>query len=164
VLFAPTPSDSSLPFQGPEIERLGEDWQRVRERVLNLLRQAQQSNHGEALNDLLARLPEAKAPLDYCAQMIGVLLLNMRRATARAEGLNPFRALVTLLASEDSGLETLAGLSVGSTLSADVEGNPSTSHRLLDLVRHYQLSLGRLSQEARSALVQFLEDALETLD
>ena len=164
VLFAPTPQADSLPFQSSEIERLGEDWQRVRERVLDMLQQAQQTNHREALNDLLARLPEAKAPLDYCTQMIGVLLLNMRRATARAEGFNPFRTVSALLASEDSGLETLAGLSVGATLSADAGGSPSTTHRLLDLVRHYQISLGRLSEEARSALVQFLEDALETLD
>jgi hypothetical protein len=129
-----------------------------------MLRQAQQTNHREALNDLLARIPETNAPLDYCAQMIGVLLLNMRRATARAEGFSPFRALAALLASEDSGLEALAGLSVGATLSADDEDSPSTTRRLLDLVRHYQMSLGRLSEEARSALVQFLEDALETLD
>jgi DNA-binding PadR family transcriptional regulator len=164
VLFAPTSQATSLPFQGREMERLGEDWQRVRERVLEILQQTQQANHREALNDLLARLPEAKAPLDYCTQMIGVLLLNMRRATTRAEGLNPFRAVSGLLTSEDSGLETLAGLSVGATLSAAEEGSSSTTHRLLDLVRHYQINLGRLSGEARSALVQFLEDALETLD
>jgi DNA-binding MarR family transcriptional regulator len=164
VLFSPTPQASSLPFRSSEMVRLGEDWQRVRERVLDMLRQAQQANHREAFNDLLARLPEAKAPLDYCTQMIGVLLLNMRRATARAEGFSPFRALVTLLTIEDSGLETLAGLSVGTTLLAEADGSPSTTYRLLDLVRRYQVSLGRLSEEARSALAQFLQDALETLD
>jgi hypothetical protein len=164
VLFAPTPQATSLPFQSLEIERLGEDWQRVRERVLDILRKAQKANHREAFNDLLARLPEAKAPLDYCTQMIGVLLLNMRRATARAEGFSPFRALATLLTIEESGLETLAGLSVGATLLAEAEGSPSSTYRLLDLVRRYQVSLGRLSEEARSALAQFLQDALETLD
>lgn len=164
VVFAPTALASSLLLPGTEGERLSEDWQHVRERVLRLLRQAQQTSYREALNDLLARVPEAKAPLDYCAQMIGVLLLNMRRATLRAEGLNPFRALAALRASEDARLETLAGLSVGATLSADDEGGFSTTQRLLDLVRRYQVSLGRLSEEARSALIQLLEEALDTLD
>jgi hypothetical protein len=63
-----------------------------------------------------------------------------------------------------AGLETLAGLSVGVALGTDDESSPSLTQRLLDQTRRYQASLSRLSEEARSALVQFLEEALEALE
>ena len=58
----------------------------------------------------------------------------------------------------------LAGLSVGATLSTEEENGRSLTQRLLENAQHYQTNLGRLSEEARSLLVQFLEDALEALD
>jgi DNA-binding MarR family transcriptional regulator len=164
VVFSPTPRAARLRPLSLEDNRLGEDWQNMRQRVLNKLQDAREANHREALNDLLARLPEAKAPLDYCTQMIGVLLLNMRRAKAQAEGLSPYRVLAALQIDGYAGLETLAGLSVGATLSADDETGSPLTQRLLDHARNYQAALGRLSEDARSALVQFLEEALEALD
>jgi hypothetical protein len=53
---------------------------------------------------------------------------------------------------------------VGATLSADDEVELSRTKELLNHVRSYQSSLSRLSGEARSALVQFMEEALEALD
>jgi hypothetical protein len=141
-----------------------EEWQSVRERVLNRLREAREADHREVLSDLLERLPEAKAPLAYCTEMIGVLLLNMRRVKARAGQLSPFRTLAALWASNGTALETLAGLSVGATLSVDDEPEFSLTHKLLDPVHRYQVALARLSEEGRSALVQFLQEALEALD
>jgi hypothetical protein len=168
VVFAPTSQavvaltpgeEVSLPLGTP-----GEEWRGVRERVLNRLRSAREANPREALNELLARLPEANAPLTFCAEMIGALLLNMQRVKARAIGLNPFRALAALRTSDDTELEALAGLSVGATLLTDDEAGPSLTQRLLDHAHRYQATLSRLSSEARSSLVQFLEEALDALD
>ncbi len=164
VVFAPTPQAASVLTPGTEDAKLDEEWQSVRERVLNKLREAREANYREALNDLLARLPEAKAPVDFCTEMIGVLLLNMQRVKAHAGALNPFRALTALRANGDTALATLAGLSVGATLSTDDEASPSLTQRLLDHARRYQASLSKLSEDARSALAQFLEEALEALD
>jgi hypothetical protein len=164
VLFAPTLGVAEG-VQSPAGEAdLGEEWQSVRERVLRKLRQARETSHREALNDLLARLPEAHAPLTFCTEMVGALLLNLGRVRTRAGGLNPFRALSALRGSTGSELETLAGLSVGASLSATDEASPSITQRLLEHARGYQTNLGRLSTEARAALVQFLEEALEALD
>jgi DNA-binding MarR family transcriptional regulator len=164
VVFSPTSRADSLLAANGERARLSEDWPTVRQRVLNKLREAREAPYREAIGDLLTRLPEVSAPLDYCTEMIGVLLLNMRRAKTRAGGLNPFRALAVLRSGGDSSLETLAGLSVGATLSADDESGSSLTQRLLDQAHHYQTNLAKLSAEARSALVQFLEEALEALD
>jgi len=166
VVFAPTPQAVTVLGRGADnaLLGLGEDWQRVCERVLSRLRKARGTNPREALNELLARLPETKAPLTFCTQMIGALLLNMQRAQARAGGLNPFRALAALRADDDTELETLAGLSVGATLSTDDESSSALTQRLLDQAHRYQATLSRLSGEARAALIQFLEEALEALD
>lgn len=164
VVFAPTRRATSLlPLWAPEL-RLGEDWHKVRERVLEKLREASETSYRDVLNDLLGHLPETKAPLAYCTEMVGALLLNMQRARERAGGLGHFRPLNTLRQDQDAGLETLAGLSVGVTIAADDEAGPSLSQRLLEHAHRYQVSLSRLSDEARSALVQFLEDALEVLE
>ncbi len=167
VVFAPTTlatsasASSTLTSRGEH--RLGEDWQRLRARVLAKLRDARGMNPRDAVSDLLARLPEVRPPLAFCTEMIGILLLNLRRAKARAGSLNPSNVLRALKAS-GVGLETLPGLSVGATL-ADQDGSiPSLSERLLDYVHRYQTSLTRLSAEARSALAEFLEEALEALD
>jgi hypothetical protein len=164
VVFAPTSQATALGTPGAQDARLGEDWQRVRERVLNRLRQAREANPRETLNEMLARLPDTNLPLAFCTEMIGALLLNMQRVRRRAGGLNPFRALAALRTDDAAELETLAGLSVGVALSADDEDGPSVAQRLLEHAHHYQTNLSRLSEEARSALLQFLEEALDALD
>lgn len=185
VMFAPTSHASasawtlseSLPAQSPQpateaapavqSARAAEDWAGLRERLLRKLREARGANPREALNDLLARLPEARGPLTYCTEMVGILLLNMQRALwgrLPPGSLSPFRALAALQTTEGAGLEALAGLSLGATLSADDETSPSLTQRLLDQARRYQANLSKLSSEARSALAQFLGEALAALD
>jgi hypothetical protein len=164
VVFSPTAQAASLLGFRNEEDRLSEEWRKARARVLRKLRGARDANVREALDDLLARLPDAGAPLVFCTEMIGVLLLNMQRARTKVGGLNPLRAFAAFQVSGDAGLETLAGLSVGATLLADDEAEPSLSQRLLEQARRYQSSLSRLTGEARTALSQFLEDALQALD
>lgn len=164
VVFAPTAQGFALSASEGVDRQADEDWSSVRERVLKRLYDARETNYREVIADLLARLPESKAPLVYCTQMVGVLLLNMRRVRARAGGLNPFRALSTFHTGDDTGLEALAGLSVGATLSVDEETDASLTRRLLDYVQRYQANLGHLSHDARRALAQFLEEAIDTID
>lgn len=164
VVFEPTSRAMASLARDAEEARLGEEWQRVREQVLVKLRQAREASPRETLNELLARLPEANAPLTFCTQMIGALLLNMQRARIKAGELNPFRALAALRTEDAAQLETLAGLSVGVALSTDDEAGPSLARRLLEHAHRYQSSLSRLGEDARSVLVQFLEEALEALD
>ena len=164
IVFAPT-AEAAARF-GPRQDEngLGEDWQKVRELVLSKLSQAREASPRAALSDLLARLPDAHTPLNYCTGMVGALLLNMQRARARAGGLSPFRVLDRLRTDDSSELETLAGLSVGVSLSQDDETSRTLTRRLLDHVHGYQVNLSKLSGDSREALVRFLEEALEALD
>ena len=164
IVFAPIQGAATFSTPRLDNDRLDEEWRHARAWVLKKLQEAQEANYRETLNDIVTRLPEAKAPLTFCTQMVGALLLNMERARSRSSELNPFRALAAFRANDEGGLEMLAGLSVGATLSADDESSSSITRRLLDQAHHYQTSLSRLSGEARSALAQFLEEALDTLD
>ena len=164
VVFAPTPEAAATFGPPSEQSEAGEDWGKVRELVLSILAQAREVSPRAALGELLARLPDTHAPLSYCAEMIGALLLNMQRVRTRAEGLSPFRVLDRLRTEDSTELETLAGLSVGVALSDGDDASPSLTQRLLDHVHRYQLNLSRLSEEGREALVRFLEEALEALD
>jgi hypothetical protein len=164
IVFAPTPEATTIFGSRPEEAGLGEDWQKVRELVLSKLAQAREASPRAALSELLSRLPETHAPLDYCTEMIGALLLNMQRAKARAGGLSPFRVLDRLRTEDSTGLETLAGLSVGVSLSYGDETSRTLTQRLLEHIQRYQVNLSRLSEEGREALVRFLEEALEALD
>jgi hypothetical protein len=159
VVFEPTPR--AVVVLGLD---LGEEWQGVRARVLGKLREARETNPRDVLSDLVARLPEVRTPVAFCTEMIGALLLNMQRARARAGALSPFRVLAALRANGSAGLEALAGLSVGVSLNAEDEDSPSLTEHLLDHARRYQATVSKLSEEARSALVEFLEEALEALE
>jgi DNA-binding MarR family transcriptional regulator len=164
VVFAPTSQATELLGDVKGTVQPGEDWQSVREQVLEKLRHAGRANPRQALSDLLARLPEASAPLTFCTEMIGALLLNMKRVRTRAGSLNPFRILATMRTDDAAELETLAGLSVGITLSEDDEENRTLTQRMVSYVHRYQANLSRLSEDSRAALVRFLEEALEALD
>jgi hypothetical protein len=96
--------------------------------------------------------------------MIGALLLNMKRARTRAGDLSPFRVLASLKAGGTTHLETLAGLSLGVSLTEQDESNGSLTERLVGQIQRYQLNLNRLSEGSREALASFLEEALEALD
>jgi len=164
IVFAPTPAATATFGDKTEEGNLGEDWQKVRELVLSKLAQARDASPRAALSELLARLPDTHAPLNYCTEMIGALLLNMQRVKARAGGLSPFRVLDRLRTDESTGLETLAGLSMGLSLADTDENNRTLTQRLLDHVHGYQMNLSGLSEEGRETLVRFLEEALEALD
>jgi hypothetical protein len=163
VVFSPTAEAATLATPPSDSIRLGEDWQRVQDRVLSRLRDARDANPREAVSELLAYLPDSNVPLAFCTEMIGVLLLNMRRVKARA-GSSPFEALAALQERGDTLLDSLGGLSVGATLAADDEAGSSLTRRLFDHVHHYQASLSRLGGDARQVLTQFLGEALDALD
>jgi hypothetical protein len=164
IVFSPRVQAAAPQAPSEPDVQLSDDWPSVRERVLTRLQQAREANPREAVAEMLARLPEPTAPLHFCTEMIGALLLNMRRAAGRAGELSPFRALSALRTDNAAELESLAGLSVGMTLADEDEAGHSLTRRLLNHAQRYQSNLSRLSQEARTALVQFLEDALEALD
>ena len=161
VMFYPKEQAMSMVLiQGPAIN-LGEDWQQLRQTILDRLKAGKQSDRRKVLNDTLTSLPE-RSPLEYCAEMIGALLLNLQLGVERAMQAKLFRTLRSLADSGEVGLGALAGLSLGKSLRS--EEDASLTENVLSRLQAFQKYLSGLSEESRSALVDFMQDAVLALD
>lgn len=154
VVFYPAVPDA----RPDEVGESDEDWLRFKRRLLNELQEAYDFDYRDKLTDVLARLPDVRLPLDYCAGTIAALLLNLNSLKGKVSGRNPLRALSGLLTVGEAGLGALAGLSLGSRLMA--VGESSLTDRLLASVHRYQGFLAQLSEENKRRLTGFLQEAL----
>ncbi len=158
IVFYPTKQAANLPSQLTGDISINGEWRQVKERILQRLRETKSANYREWLNELLAKMPERKSPLIYCAEMITALLLNLNRVKEKAGGLNPFRTLSSLGSTGEASLGALAGLSLGSTLTEKADA--SLRDKLLSYTKRYHAYLLNLSEEAKSSLSEFLQEAL----
>lgn len=158
VVFYPTNKAAQFLTQLREEMRYSSDWQKVKERILNRLAEAHHTNPAEALREALANLPDTKMPMNYCAEMISILLLNLERL--RTYNLLP--PLNILNAKGQIGLGTLAGLSLASSLTNESDDKRLTD-KLLTHTQRFQSQLAELSDESISKLSSFLADAMGVL-
>lgn len=162
IVFYPTKQATSSVSQPTGDIHINEEWRQVKERILQRLRESKSSNYRDLLNEILVRIPERKSPLIYCAEMVTALLLNLNRVKEKASGMNPFRALSSLGSTGEAGLGALAGLSLGSTLTEKTD--TSLRDKLLSYTKRYQAYLLNLSEEAKTSLSDFLQEALGVLE
>ena len=94
--------------------------------------------------------------------MIEALLLNLQEGMERAAQAKLLQTLKALVKSREMGLGALAGLSLGKALRG--QDDTSLTENLLSRVQAFQEYLSGLSAESRSALVDFLQDAVLALD
>ncbi|MFB0536301.1 MAG: hypothetical protein ACETWR_15090 [Anaerolineae bacterium] len=158
IVFYPTKQAANLLSQLTGDLSINEEWRQAKDRILQRLQETKSAHYRELLNELLARIPEHKSPLIYCTEMITALLLNLNRAKEKASGMNPFKALSSLGSTGEAGLGTLAGLSLGSTLAEKTD--PSLRDKLLSYTKRYHACLLNLSEEAKTSLSEFLQEAL----
>jgi DNA-binding MarR family transcriptional regulator len=158
IVFSPTQQAASLLSQLTVDININEEWRQVKGRILQRLRETKSASYRELLNELLARIPEHRSPLIYCTEMITALLLNLNRAKEKASDINPFRALSSLGSTGEVGLGALAGLSLGSTLTE--KDDASLRDKLLSYTKRYHAHLLSLSEEAKTSLSDFLQEAL----
>ncbi len=158
VVFYPTHKAAEFLTHFRTEIRHNSDWQGVKERILRRLQKDHRNNSPDVLHEALSNLPDTKMPLDYCAEMISVLLLNMGRL--RGNKLIP--AMASLAPGGQVGLATLAGLSLGSTLSSDTDDQTLTE-KLITHTQRFQNQLTEMSDESISKLSLFLNDAMKML-
>jgi hypothetical protein len=158
VVFYPTNKAAQFLTQLREEMRYSSDWSKVKEQILQRLKEAQQSNPAEALLEALSDMPDTKVPLNYCAEMISVLLLNVERL--RNHHLSS--ALNNLNAKGQVGLGTLAGLSLATSLTSEAEDS-SLTDKLLAHTQRFQNQLAEMSDESVNKLSAFFNDAMKII-
>jgi DNA-binding PadR family transcriptional regulator len=158
VVFYPTNKAAQFLTQLRDEMRNSSDWSRVKERILHRLEEASQANPAEALREALSNLPDTRVPLNYCAEMISVLLLNLEGLRSR----NLLSALNGLNAKGQAGLGALAGLSVAFSLTNETE-DQSLTEKLLTHTQRFQNQLAEMSDESVNKLSAFLNDAMNVI-
>jgi len=136
------------------------EWEELKEKILQALRN-RKGGYDQILDDLLSRIPQQKSPMLYSTEMIAAIVLQMCQLgeEARAGLLKDARKL---MAAGESGLNALAGLSLGLTLVEDA--NRSFTTKLLSYVERYQEYLTRLSVESKKALSDFFLEVVKAVE
>jgi DNA-binding PadR family transcriptional regulator len=158
VVFYPTNKAAQFLTQLRDEMRYSSDWSRVKERILRRLEEARQANPADALREAISNLPDTKVPLNYCAEMISVLLLNLEQLRSR----NLLSALNGLNAKGQVGLGALAGLSLAFSLTNEA-GDTSLTDKLMTHTQRFQNHLAEMSDESVGKLSSFLNDAMNII-
>jgi DNA-binding PadR family transcriptional regulator len=156
VVFYPTNKAAQFLTQLRDEMRNSGDWSRVKERILHRLEEARQTNPADALRDALSNLPDTKIPLNYCAEMISVLLLNLERLRSH----NLLSAFNGLNAKGQVGLGALAGLSLAFSLTNEEADDKRLTDKLLTHTQRFHTQLAEMSDESIGKLSAFLNDAM----
>jgi len=164
VVFYPTHKAAQFLTQLREEMLYNADWQTVKESILKRLEEARQSKPVDAVREALSNMPDTKIPLNYCAEMISVLMLNMERV--RSYNLRP---ALDAMNKGRVGLGALAGLSLASTMANELEDaddadNATLTEKLLAHSTRFQAQLSDMSEESVAKLSSFVSDAMNVLN
>jgi hypothetical protein len=155
VVFYPTHKAAQFLTELREEMRYSSEWQDIKESMLHQLEEARQINPVEAVSQAMSKLPDPKIPLNYCAGMVSVLILNLERV--REHNLRPtWDAMMT---KGRVGLAALAGFSLASAVATDPD-DTSLTEKLLAHTKRFQGQLAELSDESITKLSSFLSDAM----
>lgn len=158
VVFYPTHKAAQFLTQLRDEMRYNADWQRLKDSIIRRLQEARNANPADALREALSSVSDAKVPLNYCAEMISVMLLNIqRRSDENAESL-----LGAISTKGQIGLASLAGLSLGSLLAGGSEDKKLTK-KLVEHTQRFQIQLAEMSEESINKLSVLLNDSMAAL-
>jgi hypothetical protein len=161
VLFYPTREASNLINVLAGDEANLEDWQVVKEQILQQLREGKAGGYEELLSNLLARIPERRSPLIILTEMITAVILILTTIQDAPE----IRALLERL--QQIGLPKKISLSVMSgiamLLSVMECANRRYSTVLLSHFSQYEDALSQLSEDSRRQLSDFTREAVRIL-
>ncbi len=138
-----------------------EEWEKAKARVLTRLRQRKTSDCRDLAQDLLSRVPEARSPLVFCAQVIAALLISVREIKHRLGKHGPIAMLLSTPPSR-LGLGLLAGLALGLILIDQFYHQ--TFGNFQSLIERYELSLQQLSPENLEQLQDFTREVATALE
>lgn len=156
VAFYPTNKAAELLSAGGG--SFGEEWQQAKEKMLQRLREAGKADYKQLVDEMLAKLPQQRPPLLYCAEAITALLLNLNRMRERAGKVNLLQSLPSLSSGGEVSIGTLAGLSLGAIL---MERNESSlREKLLPHIKRCQIRMLELSRQNKKLLSDFLQEAV----
>ena len=157
VHFFPTPKASQLlsELSGDSFE--DDDWEEVKERILQQLRDGKAAGYKKLLSSLLTRIPDRRSPLIYSTEIITATLLSLEGLKDSAEFSGLKKRLMRIGLPGEIGLSALGGVSAA--LCVVENANRRASTFLLMQSGKYQTMISRLNAESRRHLGVFAREA-----
>lgn len=163
ILFSPTDKALALIVQVAGEDWDQEEWETVKERIFEALRQGNGADYRALLDDMLLRIPETHSPMLLVTEMITAILLTVHELVGeQPQESQMFQAWRALGLPEELGLNAFAGLTVG--LSMVERANRSVTSRLLAHNRIFQDRLGRLSADNKRRLSDFAREVVRLME
>lgn len=162
IVFHPTEKATALMAQlaGEAWDR--EEWETVKGRILQALREGKGTDYDELLNDILLRIPQRKSPMLYMAEMITAVILSLYQLREEATDTGLFEKLRALGMPEEVGLSAMAGLTLG--LSLVERANRRLTTMLLSYTQRYQDYLTKLGTEHKKRLSDFAQEVMKIVE
>ena len=138
-----------------------QDWQIVKEHILQQLREGQAGGYEDLLSNLLLRIPERRSSLIFVTELITAVILWLATIQEAPE----IRALIERLRRiglpQEIGLGALSG--IGMLLSVMERTNRRSSTILLAQISRYEDAFIQLSEESRRQLGEFTREVVHIL-
>jgi len=156
VLFQPTQAAINLfKILSGDAEDT-EDWELVKQRILQQLNEGKAGGYEALLNDLLVRIPERRSSLIFITEMITATLLTVVSTQKTIENKGLVDRLRRIGRPGEIGLSALAGISATLSLVENVQLDLATS--LLEQSGKYQEKLIEIGEEKRNQLSGFARE------
>lgn len=158
VLFYPTQRARQLIGQLAGANSGLEDWQIVKDRILQQMREGKAGGYEDLLSDLLNRLPERSSPLVFITELITTILLALATVPEAPETEALMKRLRRIGLPEEVSLSALSGISLAISLFERINRRASTM--LLSQIGRFDAMLSQLNEENRRRLSDFTREAV----
>lgn len=156
VVFSPTPKAFDL-FRQPEQDTLDDvDWKKTVRRVFTLLRQLKPQTFNDSVRKMIVELRNMKDEMNYCAYMIGLLLMYVKKfGGSGCEAL--IRRVMDKAPTRESGLAMLAGTMFGMAMP---KMNEELGEEMAHLVSRFLRSVETLTHGEKEKLASLFAEGI----
>ncbi|GAB2674318.1 Lrp/AsnC family transcriptional regulator [Paenibacillus thermoaerophilus] len=152
VVFVPTAKASEL-FSQPRSESFDlADWNRTVTHISRLLKDLKHTGLNEALRKMIDEIWNTNTRLKFCAYMIGLLLVYLKKLGGKTESL--IRHMVQKAPSKETGMTMFIGSVLGTIIQTM---NDDLGLEITELVSKLLKSVADLSREEKEWLSDILE-------
>lgn len=161
VLFYPTKEADRLINSLTGDSEYLEDWQVVKEQILQQLRDGKADEYEELLSNLLLRVPERRSPLIYVTELITAMILMLYTLQDRPEIHAVMERLDRIGLPKEIGLGVLSGVAM--LLSVLERTNRHYSTILLGQISRFEDTLAQMSEKSRKQIGEFTREVVHIL-
>lgn len=155
IVFQPTVKALSLYEQNHSEVIDSKEWHETKAKLLQFLNSLKGCSLSDAIQKVLEEIPKVRARVAFCAYIIGLLLVYLRKLGGRTESL--IQSLVQNAPTNEMRMTMFVGTVLGTIIQTM---NHEIGIEVTDLVGRYLKSIIDLSDHEKGMLFDFLNEAL----